>query len=246
MGAQRNLIFSSSVREARRDEKRQAVLRFLRQHIWSSGSILQQVMGLCSRQAVHKSLASMERDQLIRRHSFRALGGLVTLWGITPNGQAHAFELGKEQPISACFEPSRVSEQTIRHQLDIQWLRLRAEAAGWHDWVDGDRIRGVVKGGKRPDGVATDTQGRQVAVECERTIKSTQRYQQILVWYLRAIKTGSIARVIWVSPTPEISQRVRTILSGIRVVSVAGQQVRVDPERHHANLLFTHYAEWPI
>jgi len=28
-------------------------------------------------------------------------------------------------------------------------------------------------------------------------------------------------------------------------VKVAGQRVPIDPQRHHRNLYFTHYAEWP-
>ena len=240
-----NLIASAALRRARRDAKRRAVLRFLRQHLWSSQDILQQVMGLASRQAAHKALTAMESDQLLRRHTFEALGGRVTLWGITPNGQAHAFDPGIEQPIAAYFEPSRVSEQTIRHQLDLQWLRLRAEAAGWRDWIDGDRITGIGKAGKRPDALATDPRGHLVAVECERTLKSIKRYEQILAFYLRAIHLEKFARVVWVSPTPEISLRVRTILLGIQAVRVAGQRVRVEPERHHRALAFADYSQWP-
>lgn len=85
-----------------------------------------------------------------------------------------------------------------------------------------------------------------MAIECERTLKALKRYEQILVAYLRAIKSAKVDIVIWVSPTPEISQRLRAIITGIKVVRIAGQVVMIEPEKHHKNLVFTDYGQWPM
>lgn len=187
----------------------------------------------------------MESEDLVRRHKYQALGGAVTLWGITAHGQAMAFDPVSETPYAACFEPSRISEQNIRHQLDLQRLRLAAERKGWMEWTDGSRLGDIPKDGKRPDAIAIDPQARRVAIECERTLKTMKRYEQILVTYLRAIKSGKVDIVIWISPTLEISQRLKTIITGIKTVRIAGQRVSIEPERHHRNLVFTDYAHWP-
>ena len=171
MPSPNNLIASPEARAQRRDSKRMSVLRFLRQHLWSSQAIMQQVLGLASRQATHKTLLTLQEESLVKCHTFKALGGNVTLWGITPHGQAMAFIPGEEVLITTYFEPTRVSEQNIRHQLDLQRLRLKAEAAGWSEWVDGDRLGNISSDGKRPDAIVVDPQGRRTAIECEHSCK---------------------------------------------------------------------------
>ena len=240
-----NLILSPKERSSRREAKRWAVLRFLRQHLWSTQGILQEVMSLQSRQAAHKMLVSLETESIIRRHTFNALGGKITLWGITSHGQGLAFDLINEQPFTTYFEPSKVSEQNLRHELELQYLRLRAEACGWTDWLDGNRIGNIGKNEKRPDAIANDPQGNRTAVECERTLKITRRYSQPLASYLRSIKTGDIARVVWVTPTQELAARLQKIIFSIKTVRVAGQNVAIDPDRHHQHLHFTSYDRWP-
>lgn len=237
-------LLTAAARAARRDDKRRGLLRFLRQHIWSSQDVLQLVMGVDTPQAAHRTLTQLERDELVRRHTLDALGGRVTLWGITAHGQAMAFDVNSEEPVRAVFEPSKISEQNVRHHLDVQRIRLKAEAAGWRDWVDGDRL-GEVKVGKRPDALAIDRDGQRCAIECERTMKTSKRYEQVLVNYLRALKAGEVGRVIWVCPTADMAARLKAIVTGIRTVKVAGQQVAIEPERHHVKLFFTDYNKWP-
>ena len=246
MSARTNLLMTPDLRQQRKADKRMKLMRFLRQHLWSTQDILQEVLQLASRQAAHKTLTQLESESLVKRHKFEALGGAVTLWGITAHGQAMAFDPITESLYAAYFEPSRVSEQNIRHQLDLQKLQLEAERHGWTNWTDGSRLGDIPKNGKRPDAIATDPQGHRSAIECERTIKTQKRYEQILLAYLRAIKAGKVDNVIWVSPTLEISQRLRAIITGIKSVNIAGQRVAIEPDKHHTYLAFTDYARWPI
>ena len=120
MNSAHNLINNHEQRNSRVQEKQYLVLRFLRDHLWSTQDILQQVIMVSSRQAAHKALTHIEKRGLIRRHKYEALGGTLTIWGITNQGQAMAFDVETESLETACFEPNRISEQTIRHQLDIQ------------------------------------------------------------------------------------------------------------------------------
>jgi len=242
----KNLLMSPNLRLQRKNEKRWLLLRFLRQNIWSTQDIIQEVIGLASRQSAHKTLLRMENDELIRRYKYSAVGGSLTIWGITSHGQAMAFDPKMERPYSATFEPSKISEQNIRHHLDLQRLQLVAELKGWQNWVDGYQLGDIPKDGNRPDAIALSPHGSRVAIECERTIKSLKRYEQILATYLRAIKLQKVDMVIWVTPTADISKRLKAIITGIKSVRVAGQKIAIEPDKHHINLFFTHYSAWPM
>lgn len=246
MASRENLIGTPAGRQQRAMEKRRQVLRFLRQEIWSCQDILGSVMGVQSRTAAHKNLARMEAEGLVRRHRIETLGGGgLTLWGITSHGQAMAFDPESEQPVSAYFEPGRIAEVTIRHELDLQRLRLQAERAGWTDWINGDRLQDLLKGGKRPDAMATSPQGLRTAIEIERTMKTSKRYEQILASYLMALKAEQLDRVVWLSPTEDFTLRLRAIVLSIRSVTIQGHRFPIDPQRHHSRLTFMAYATWP-
>lgn len=156
-----------------------------------------------------------------------------------------AFEPETELAHNAFFEPTRISILNIQHQLDLQLLHIKANKAGWINWVDGDRLGNLHQGGKRPDAISTSPAGHITAIECERTIKTTKRYQQILASYLRAIKAGDFHQVVWVTPSSELAARLGSIIKSVKIVPIAGQKVAIDPARHHQHLYFADYSNWP-
>lgn len=243
--ARENLILQSVDRKKRQSEKQTLVLRFLRQHLWSTQPLLQKVLKLGSRQATHKSLCQMELAGLVKSHIFNALGGKITLWGITAHGQVVAFNPEHEKPYTAYFEPSKISEQMMRHQLDLQMIRIKAEALGWSNWIDGDRLGNLENDAKRPDATVLNESGLKVAIECERTFKTTKRYEQILLSYLRMLKSGVIKEVVWISPSEDFSRRLKVLITSIKKLKVAGQFIQIDPDKHHSNLFFCTYENWP-
>jgi hypothetical protein len=236
-------LLPRELRLARAGEKRRQVLRFLRDELWTSADVLGLLMGLPNRQNVHTTLVALERDLLVRRAAIAVPGKHVTLWGITAHGQAMAAD-DDEEIRGRTFEPSKVPVVFAQHILDVQRLRIAAESAGWTNWVNGDRIERWTTGQKRPDAWAVDLQGRRVAIECERTLKSVKRYQVIVSDWLQAIRRDDVQRVIWVSPSADVCARVRKIITSVTEVRVAGQLVKVPADRY-ANLYFCDYAQWP-
>jgi hypothetical protein len=239
------LISNHAERSLRAASNRSRVLSFLRTELFSTAEILGKVVGFDSRQAIHKLLQRLEDAGEIRRHPVGTLGGRVVIWGITAHGQACAFDPDNEPLIAATFEPSRFSEITMRHNLDIQHLRVVAGKCGWTEWQNGDRMGVAPKDGKRPDALAASPTGKRVALEVERTMKTTKRYEIVLVQYLKLLKADELDLVVWASPTEDFSRRLRSIITSIQTVRVEGKKVAIDPARHHCNLRFVSYGNWP-
>lgn len=227
--------------------KRQDLLNFLSHEIFTSSEIAGVIMGLKSRQAAHKSLSQFEREGLVRREAILLPDFTKrTVWGITSHGLGWAVDPTAAK-LAGCrvFEPSRVGAGVLRHTLDVQKIRIAAERAGWSAWQAGDRISKWAKNAKRPDAIARDCFGRLTAIEVERTFKSLKRYQVILAEYLQLIKQGSVDRVVWVSPEESFVARLKSIITSISEVPVAGQKIKIDPSKHHINLFFCDYPSWP-
>ena len=239
------LISNHAERSLRAASNRSRVLSFLRTELFSISEILGKVVGFDSRQAIHKLLQRLEDAGEIRRHTVETSGGRVIIWGITAHGQACAFDPDNEPMIAATFEPSRFSEITMRHNLDIQHLCVAAGNCGWTEWQNGDRMGVAPKDGKRPDALAVSPTGKRVALEVERTMKTTKRYEIVLVQYLKLLKADELDLVVWASPTADFSKRLRAIITSIQTVRVEGKKVAIDPARHHCNLRFVSYDTWP-
>lgn len=198
---------------ARAEAKRVAVLEFLAEEVWSSQAILGQIVGLQARQAAHRLLSRMEGEGTIRRAAAPILAGQgITLWGITPQGRAVTLSAS---PLGPVFEPSKLSLQTVPHSLALQVIRLRCEAEGWTNWTRGERLGKNVL--IRPDAIAITPQGHRVAVECERTIKTSKRYQSILLAHLRAIQAGQWVGVYYMAP-PAIAAGLERMFGAIQTL----------------------------
>jgi DNA-binding MarR family transcriptional regulator len=239
------LISSPSDRAARTALKRYTLLNFLKSNYYTTADIAGLLLGISSRQGVHSTLVSMERDGLLRRETVEANSRRWTLWGITPHGQAMAFDPDKnEEPESKYFEAGRVGLSVLAHTLELQRLSIVAERAGWTDWCFCDRLGKWQAGQSRPDALVTSPAGVIFALECERTIKTFKRYQTVLGDRLQAAKRGDFAHCVWLCPTREQAKRLHAIILAIKELNVAGTVVQVQ-DRHRAILHFAAFEDFP-
>jgi hypothetical protein len=240
-----HLIASPSERADRIAAKRYVLLRFLRHNYYTTADTVGLLMNINSRQGIHTTLLAMERDGLLRRDTVETNGKHWTLWGITPHGQAAAFDpKAGEQPESRYFEIGRVGLSVLAHTLDLQRLGIHAERAGWSDWQLGDSLDKWQRGQSRPDAIVKSPCGIVYALECERTIKTIKRYQIILADRLQAIKRGEFARCIWLCQTQDLTERLQAIITSIKDVPLTGTRVQIE-ERHLAVLSFATYQDFP-
>lgn len=233
------LINSFKERQGRIGHKRRILLHFLRDESWSNLANLAGVARL-SEPAIFKTLCQMERDGYLLRHRVSQLR--LSLWGITPKGLMFAWDEHEPMESRPHFEPSKLSIVTIHHYLDIQRARLAAERAGWSGWVPGNRLPKNIK--KRPDAVATVPSGHRVAIEIERSIKTTKRYEAIFAAYLQMIKQGDYAMVHYVCPDAEFAPRLSRLFQMIRAVPLVGERVPIT-DKHRARFPVFAFENWP-
>ena len=239
------IIKDTQARRERADAKRRALLRFLRDELYTTPAVAALVMQ-CGERAARQTVLSMEKAGLVRRHTVPVLPGLppVVIVSITNHGQAMAFDPDKEQVVDRVFEPGRYSLVFLAHTLDIQRLRVQAVHSGRvQKWVPGEALGAGAKGVKRPDAVVLTTDKIRVAVEVERSIKNRKRYAGILAAHLSAIRQNKWSRVVWASPDNDTAKRVAAILRSIKRVQISGGDTLLT-DSHFKPFSFTTYTDF--
>lgn len=238
-------LLPPAARDARSKAKLRAALRWLRDETWSTAEVLGKVMGLNARQGAYQSLAKMERDGYLASMDMPIFKkSKQRIFGITAHGLAYAYDLDEPIVSRPTFEPSKVRLTTLQHEIDIQLLRFQAELAGWKNWTPGGRLGVSIGGDKRPDAVATNPSQEVVAIEIERTVKTSKRYEVLLSQYLQAVAKGRYAQIVWLCPSAELAARLQRIILGITSVSVGGHRIALE-DRHYQLLSFLDYSQWP-
>lgn len=236
------LITDPAERERRRQVKRDLVLRWLRLNTWSTADVLRQVTESGSRQAIHTLLQALCVDGLVRKAVIPGeFGPSVFVWGITAHGAAIAAR--DNEPIAArTFEPSKVSTTTLGHSLDVQLMQLRAERAGWK-WqpIFGEFSRSEAK---YADAIGVRPDGRKVAIELERTVKTVKRYTEILIAHLAARKEGKWEWVYYLSPDEVICDRVQRAFQEIKRARWRGQIIEITSAHRVPFRFFSYNDDW--
>jgi len=246
------------------------MLSFLAQESWASDVNLCVLLQI-SRRTLLGVLRPMVVAKTIKSVLQKIMGGTVQLFGITSLGHKQLFRtqttpsefaqlVPKPNPLTA-----RISPTFIPHRLDIQLLRIRAERAGWTNWVNADtgqklnleasvlssnsrlnlrsNTNAQIQSEHRPDAWCTNPLGKRVCIECERTIKSKPRYATILCDYLLALKRGDFDGVIWVCPDLDLRDRLDNLITSITHVQISGLSVLI-PRNRFEQFEFKTFEQW--
>ncbi len=237
-----------SMRRQRQAEKRRILLEFLRDEVFTTVPVVEQLLGLM-RVATRDTLESMERDGLLTRHALSPQFGNVHLWGITAVGQVVVLDglPGEAATAARHFRPSDVPLHHLRHTIDLQLARVAATQAGWSHWRVERALARSNAERVRVDAVATAPDGIRWAIEMERTRKTAWRYDRILFERLRAIKARQFDRCVWICPDRASAQSLRLLITSKPTVRhpVTGDLLTVHPSIHHPPLAFTSLDRWP-
>ncbi|ECO5951750.1 hypothetical protein G4F23_004602 [Salmonella enterica] len=200
-------------RMARNAEKQRAVLRFLRHEYCTTADIVAQLLGVSALPPVYRFLNALTEKGYLRCVSYPIAGRNVRVWGLTPHGVAFAFDDGETAEAIPAFQPSKVSVTNLPHKLDVQRLRLLMERAGATNWR---YMVGRLKssGMKQADALA-EFDGKTVAFEVERTVKSRKRYAEVLSSYLFNRKAQGIDEIWYLCPDAATLRRVESAITGV-------------------------------
>ena len=241
----RSLAYQQSRRKARE------VLSFLRVPLYSTVPILAQVMGVRHRPTVHTTLVRLENAGLIRRATLSYGVTRLTLWGITAAGQQYIAPSGQE-PNQLTFNVSKVSIPRLEHNLAIQQTHIYLQNHGWTHFTYCDHEtkaklnKAESKYNVRPDLTALDPQGRRVAIECELSLKSPNRYKDnVIPGHIRHLNADEYDYVLWVTNTPDDQQTLHQSLTA-RIQELKQEQ-RLHLSRSFAEykmFQFDNFATW--
>ena len=205
-----NLIRGSEDRKNRVIDKQNAVLRFLKDEIYSSTENLGTLLYL-QRRATVRTLNRMVDQGLLIADKVSFIGSsAVEIWGISSEGMLAI--LTPEEITSGSlrtYSAGRISPRTIEHTLDIHRVRLHYEQyKGCKKWQPTRLLPGhSEKRGHNsrwhcyPDSIGwKDMENgsvKAIAFEIERTRKTPQRYVQLLKSHIRNMEEDRYQRVCY-------------------------------------------------
>ena len=227
-GAQSHLITNKAAQRERIAEKRKKVLDWLAVEGFSTVAMLAKVLDV-QHNAAYKTCKAMEADGLVAPDSIQWMGHTVNLVTLTAHGAMMHAEPGEDYDY---HQRGKVAASTVAHAMDIQTARLAALRAGWTDWQSDHRNQ--IKASKDdrwlkvPDALATTPEGELVAIEIERTSKTTKRYQDIIGAYLQLIHKGIFFFFLYVSPTPGLAARLQALFARLDSFTAVNQHGQIE------------------
>jgi hypothetical protein len=186
-----------------------------------------------SEQTVQPMLKRLVAEQILRVDTKAVPFSKLKLYGITVHGLALTESADPE-----CneFRVGRTKPGFLGHHLDCQFVRIvMQQRNGWTNWVPDKLLRG--ENSKRlstiPDGLATMPDGRRVAVEIERNIKSKPRMTDMVAGHIHQMVKGHYSKVYFFTPHLAALKRV---FKSVEVIKMDGVFVKIS-EYHRSRFI---------
>ncbi|MFC4891576.1 TriL protein [Pseudofrancisella aestuarii] len=196
-------------------------LDFLADELYTNRQILKEVTGITSSQGIGGFIKRLEKLGFAREINLPSVeepNKTYKIIGINSQGMAEVNYIDRRG-----FEISKLKHSQLLHKFLCQQIHLQAVKQN-HKYISGRWLTDEWFGGKnikRPDAIIITQDNQKIAIEAERTIKSKYRYQQIIVQYLKIIKTGQISKVRYVMPDQAKAQMVEKAIKSIKSVTVS-------------------------
>lgn len=210
-------LMSPAEQALRRAEITTKVLEFLVVEIFSSTDILQRFLGYKTRLGCIKSLRRLVKSGFLKESDFDTLEGRkIKLWGITSAG-VYAISNPDELPERVrAFEPSKVSLRMLPHNLAIHQVTSQLILKGFelkHASIEFQNFN------RMPDAVMVEKEsGDSISLEIELTIKTTNRYLEIIEAYQEPLEEKAINSVIWLMPDENKLNRLINVFDNIDMI----------------------------
>lgn len=234
------LLMNNTERRERNHEKIRILLNFLKEETYSDFNTLKLLFDFKNHKSVYALLNKVEKMGLIQKYVYESHSLKLSIWGITADGLA-VILTDDDKVMPARFEPYRLTGWSLDHHLDNQPARLTLEKNGATGWINGDRSTFLsqysVK--HRPDGLISLPDGRPIAVETERRIKTKARYQSIMASHLLAISDKKWRYAFYVAPDEAKKRALKIIFDSITSVIVKNQHVPLEAKHRDVFRFYT-------
>lgn len=223
------LRMSYPEKQARAAQKRAVLLGFLASgEVWTTLSVSGELLQATERTAL-RLLQSLTKEKLLKVDEGVVPHSNLKLYGITSHGIA-ATETA--HPQAREFQIGRTNPSWVEHHVQGQLIRIRAEKAGWTSWVSGKllMVENTARLKKLPDALATRPDGRQVAIEIERYIKSHKRMADVVGAHLQQIVQKKYDIVYYFTPSKAALDRA---FARVGFVVVDGNKIKLQ-DSHRA------------
>lgn len=234
------LLATNNERLERSNEKIRILLNFLKEETYSDFNTLKLLFEFKNHKSVYTLLNKVEKMGLIQKYVYESHSLKLSIWGITADGLA-VILTAEDKMMPARFEPYRITGWSLDHHLDNQLVRLTLERQGATGWVNGDRstFRSLYSVKHRPDGLISLPDGRLIAVETERRIKTKARYQSIMASHLLAINDKKWRYAFYVTPDDAKKRALKIIFDSITAVIVKNQHVTLETKHRDVFRFYT-------
>lgn len=233
-------IKDKAERYSRNSEKMAQLLNFLKEETYSDFQTLKQLFGYQVNPPLYRLLEKVEAMGLIQKYVFVSRLGSLTLWGITQDGIAVVLK-PEDTIFPARFEPAKLKGWSLDHHLDNQLVHLMLAQKGATDWINGDRntFLNQFKVKHRPDGLITLPNGKRIAIETERSLKTKARYQQIIASHLRARTENLWFFVFYIVPDEQKKRALMLLFDTIKQVIENSQHVTLEAKHRNVFRFYT-------
>lgn len=173
-------------KQERHSQKRACLLQFLGSgEVYTTLPVAAQLLNASERTTL-RLLQKLVEEKLLKIDLNVMPHTNLKLYGISEHGLAMTENASsKAKP----FMLSRTNPSWVQHHVDGQLIRIKAEAAGWKDYVPGKLLmtENSARLKKLPDALVARPDGRGVAIEIERFVKSRKRMADVIAAHLSQI-----------------------------------------------------------
>lgn len=193
---------------ARAEDKRRLVMNFLASgEVYSTIPVLARLMGV-SEQTAQPVLKKLVEEKMLKVEKNAVPFSNLKLWGISAHGLAIT---DTAHPKCREFSVGKTSPFFIAHHIEGQHVRLDLERAGWRSYTPGKILMGencLRRNKCIADALATSPDGRRVALEIERNIKSETRMGSAMAAHMQQFIEKNYDCVYYFTPHREALERV--------------------------------------
>ncbi len=234
------LLMNNAERLARNHEKIRILLNFLKEETYSDFKTLMVMFGFKDHKSLYTLLNKVVKMGLVQKHVMDLVTHKITLWGITNDGLAIVL-VPEDKQLPQRFEPWRLSGWSLDHHLNNQAVRLALEKMGARNWIHGDRstYRTQFNVRHRPDGLISLPDGRLIAIETERNLKTKARYKSIMTSHLQARTDKLWFYVFYIMPDVAKKNAIQTIFNSITHVTTRNQHVLLEQKHRDVFRFYT-------